>query len=76
MPTVTFIEDFDWTPPEANGRITIAYKAGMTVKVRKRAAEAAMAAGVIDEKATKNVNADEDEPNVVEATGSAEGKAP
>lgn len=42
---VTFLRDFDWQPPERNGRVTIAYKAGMCLLVRKICAADAIAAG-------------------------------
>lgn len=42
---VTFTKDFDWSPPERNGRVHIAYKAGMTMTVRRKCAEDAIAAG-------------------------------
>jgi hypothetical protein len=42
---LTFTADFDWRPPEAKGRIVIAYRAGSTRKVRKNCAAAAIAAG-------------------------------
>lgn len=42
---VTFLRDFDWQPPERNGRVTIAYKAGMCLRVRKICAADAIAAG-------------------------------
>ena len=42
---VTFLRDFDWQPPERKGRVTIAYKAGMCLLVRKICAADAIAAG-------------------------------
>lgn len=45
MPWVRFTSDFDWSPPEKPGRITIAYKSGMQVLVRRLCAQAAVAAG-------------------------------
>lgn len=45
MPRVRFTGDFDWSPPEFNGRVTMAYKAGMTLIVTTPCAEAAVAAG-------------------------------
>ncbi len=42
---VRFTRDFDWDPPEHNGRTTIAYKEGAAGRVRKACGEAAVAAG-------------------------------
>lgn len=45
MPVCCFIEDFDWAPPEFNGRWLVAYKAGTVELVTTPCAEAAIAAG-------------------------------
>lgn len=45
MPRITFTADFDWAPPELNGRWLRAYKAGMTELVTTPCAAAAIAAG-------------------------------
>jgi len=45
MPWVTFIADFDWRPPELNGRWLRAYRAGSTHLVTTPCARAACAAG-------------------------------
>jgi len=50
---VTFTRDFDWSPPEMRGRMTIAYKAGFSGIVRKACAEAAMKAGAAKPTKTK-----------------------
>jgi len=42
---VTFIKDFDFYPPELNGRSHVAYKAGMSLMVRKVCADQAIKAG-------------------------------
>lgn len=42
---VRFLADFDWHPPEKKGRVHIAYKAGMTLLVRRICGEQAIAAG-------------------------------
>jgi hypothetical protein len=42
---ITFTRDFDWSPPEKGGRLTIAYKAGWSGLVRKACAIAAVKAG-------------------------------
>ena len=41
---VRFTENFDWDPPEKNGRVTLAFKAGEKT-VRRECGEAAIAAG-------------------------------
>lgn len=47
MPWVIFIKDFDWNPPEKKGTITICFKTGMKVFVRRKCAEDAKSAGVV-----------------------------
>lgn len=42
---ITFTRDFDWSPPEKGGRLTIAYPAGWSGIVRKACAAAALEAG-------------------------------
>lgn len=42
---IRFTEDFDWSPPERKGLVTIAYRAGTTKSVRRACGEAAIAAG-------------------------------
>lgn len=45
MPWVRFTADFDWYPPERNGRYCIAYKSGMELLVTTPCAVAAETAG-------------------------------
>lgn len=45
MPRVRFTGDFDWSPPEFNGRVTLAFKAGTEDTVTTPCAEAAVASG-------------------------------
>lgn len=45
MPWVKFLSDFNWSPPERRGRVTIAYVRGMKLLVRRKCAEQAVAAG-------------------------------
>ncbi len=45
MPRVAFTQDFDWAPPEFNGRWLVAYKAGWAGLVTTPCATAAIAAG-------------------------------
>jgi hypothetical protein len=45
MPVVTFTADFDFYPPQLNGRWMRAYKQGMTALVTTPCAAAAIAAG-------------------------------
>ncbi len=52
MPWVHFTANFDWSPPEFNGHVTTAYKAGAVTMVTTPCAIAALAAGK-GEKATK-----------------------
>jgi hypothetical protein len=42
---VTFTKDFDWYPPEKNGRVHIAFKSGMVLFLRRQCAADAIAAG-------------------------------
>jgi hypothetical protein len=42
---ILFTADFDWSPPEKQGRVTLAYKAGWTGSVRRWCGDAAVAAG-------------------------------
>jgi hypothetical protein len=44
VPWVRFTGDFDWSPPERGGRVTIAYRAGMVLLVTTACATAAAAA--------------------------------
>ena len=44
MPWVYFTKDFDWYPPELNGRFCLAYKAGTIALVTTPCAVAAKAA--------------------------------
>jgi hypothetical protein len=53
---VQFTRDFDWYPPEKNGRVHIAFKAGMTLRVRKACAADAIAAGAATPIAKENEN--------------------
>lgn len=48
MPWIAFTRDFDWSPPEKKGRVSIAYKSGMTLFVRRTCAEEAIAAGAAE----------------------------
>lgn len=41
---VTFSRDFDWSPPEFKGAVTVAYKAGQTYTLPRPAADAALSA--------------------------------
>lgn len=45
MPWVKFTDDFDWYPPERNGRYCVAYRAGMSLLVTTPCAIAAVDAG-------------------------------
>lgn len=45
MPRITFTRDFDWAPPEFNGRWLKAYKAGWSGLVTTPCAVLAIAAG-------------------------------
>lgn len=45
MPVIAFTHDFDWAPPEFNGRWLKAYKAGWTGLVTTPCAIAAVASG-------------------------------
>ncbi|WP_336801473.1 hypothetical protein [Kaistia sp. MMO-174] len=42
---VRFLKDFDWSPVELKGRVTIAYKAGKELRVTRACAAAAIAVG-------------------------------
>lgn len=42
---VRFEKDFDFNPKAMNGRVTIAYKAGMKLNVTRECADKAVAAG-------------------------------
>lgn len=46
---VRFTRDFDWRVPERKGRVTLAYKAGQEVTVRRVCGEAAVKAGAAEE---------------------------
>lgn len=46
---VRFKRDFDWHPPERNRQVTLAYKAGQEVTVRRECGEAAVKAGAAEE---------------------------
>lgn len=52
---VRFTQDFAWSPPEKRGRVIIEYRTGMTLFVRRKCAEKAIAAGVA-EAVTKGEN--------------------
>lgn len=45
MPWIRFTRDFDYSPPEKGGRVTIAYRAGTVANVTRACADAAMARG-------------------------------
>lgn len=45
MPRIIFTHDYDWAPPEFNGRWLVAYKAGWSGLVTTPCAAAAIAAG-------------------------------
>lgn len=45
MPHITFTHNYDWAPPEFNGRWLTAYKAGWSGLVTTPCAAAAIAAG-------------------------------
>jgi len=49
---VRFTRDFDWSPPETGGRVTMAYKAGMKLMVRRQCADEAIAkrAAIVEER--------------------------
>lgn len=48
MPRVRFLRDFDWSPPERGGRLTLAFKAGTEILVRRICAAEAIAAGAAE----------------------------
>ncbi len=50
---VRFVKDFDFSPGARNGRVTIAYKAGMRVNVTRECHAAAHAAGALEEAASR-----------------------
>ncbi|WP_336800806.1 hypothetical protein [Kaistia sp. MMO-174] len=54
---VRFLADFDWSPAERGGRVTIAYKAGMTLSVTRACAAEAIAVGKAE--VAKKENPDE-----------------
>ncbi len=43
-----FTRDFTWSPPEKRGHVHIEFKEGMTLFVRRKCAEEAIAAGVAE----------------------------
>ena len=43
MPWITFTDDFDFSPAAKGGRVTTAYKRGMTMNVTRECAELAIA---------------------------------
>lgn len=45
MPWVRFRQDFNWHVPAYKGRVTVAFKQGMTKFVTRACAAAALAAG-------------------------------
>jgi hypothetical protein len=45
MPWIKFVKDFRWDPPERNGRVTVSFKAGAKVLVRRKCADDAIASG-------------------------------
>jgi hypothetical protein len=42
MPWVHFMHNFDWHPPERNGRVVLFFPKGTTIFVRRLCAEAAV----------------------------------
>lgn len=46
---VRFLRDFDWSPSEAHGRVTVRFKAGDIHFVRRACAAAALEAGAAEE---------------------------
>jgi hypothetical protein len=42
---IHFVADFDWSPIQHRGRVTVAFKAGMELRVTRACAAAAIAAG-------------------------------
>jgi len=45
---ILFLSDFDWSPPERGGRVTIAFKKGQVIFARKTCAVEAIAAGAAE----------------------------
>lgn len=41
---IAFSRDFTWSPPEKSGRVQIEFRSGMTLFVRRKCAEEAIAA--------------------------------
>lgn len=39
MPWVHFTHDFNWSPPERNGRVVLMYRKGLTLFVRRVCAD-------------------------------------
>lgn len=71
MPRVLFTQDFDWAPPEMNGRWCRAYKAGWSGLVTTPCAVMAIAAG----KAHKIGSIKEPRVGAAEASGDPAGRA-
>lgn len=46
---VTFVKDFDWNPVRFGGRVTMAFKAGVTLTITRECAAAARKAGAIED---------------------------
>lgn len=44
---MTFTQNFDWHPARFGGRVTVAFKAGVTQTVTRECAAAALQAGAI-----------------------------
>ncbi len=44
---VTFVRDFNWSPKQYSGLVSLAFKAGQTLQVTRECANAARQAGAI-----------------------------
>ncbi|OJU12751.1 MAG: hypothetical protein BGN85_08795 [Alphaproteobacteria bacterium 64-11] len=60
MVWVTFTRDFDFSPEAMGGRVTVAYKAGMTKNVTRECAAKALASGRIEQEAAEDVGGEEE----------------
>lgn len=63
MPWVRFAADFDFSPAARGGRVTVAYRAGMTKSVTRECAEKAVAAGravKVSRERKEDVNGEDD----------------
>lgn len=71
MPRILFTHNYDWAPPEFNGRWVIAYKAGWSGLVTTPCAAAAIAAG----KAKRIGQTEEPRAGPAETCGDTAGRA-